>query len=226
MAIICTAQWMKLLPEKPLLARLSSMRPARTGVTDPLTRLGPTFTSRQARCAGMHWRDLYLLRDSGAIHELSRGVYRKAEAPETAHTDLLAVAARAPIAVVCLESALALHDLIDDIPQEIRIAVPRGHHAPRFDYPPLSVSRFEPTSFESGVEPFEAAPGEWIRVYSAPRSIVDAIRLRHLVGEIIGLHALRRYLRRKGSRPADVTEFARLLGAERRVRAAIEAVTA
>ena len=32
----------------------------------------------------------------------------------------------APHAVVCGESALSLHELIDDIPHEVHIAVPRG----------------------------------------------------------------------------------------------------
>ncbi|MFD5648693.1 hypothetical protein [Streptomyces sp. NPDC127039] len=42
----------------------------------------------------------------GEIDELSRGVYRRADAPERAHADLLAVCARAPRAVLCGESAL------------------------------------------------------------------------------------------------------------------------
>ncbi|WP_406217661.1 hypothetical protein [Streptomyces canus] len=55
--------------------------------------------------------------------ELSRSVYRKADAAETAHADPLAVHTRDPHAVICGESALALHDLIDDIPSAVHIAV-------------------------------------------------------------------------------------------------------
>lgn len=218
--------WMKVLPPPAYLATLSSMGPNGGGTVARLSRLGATFTTKQARSAGIHWRDLYSLRDSGDIVELSRGVYRKATAPETAQLDLLAVAARVPIAVVCLESALVLHELTDEVPQEIQIAIPRGKHAPRFEYPPLSVSRFDPRTFDAGVELIEIAPGETVRVYSAARSIVDAIRLRHLVGDIVGLRALRLYLRRRGAQPAELLRYARLLRAERRVRSAIEAVTA
>jgi hypothetical protein len=56
-----------------------------------------------------------MLREAGEIDELSRGVYRHADAEPTAHLDLLAVCTRAPHAVVCGESALSLHELIDDI---------------------------------------------------------------------------------------------------------------
>jgi predicted transcriptional regulator of viral defense system len=82
-----------------------------------MAQLAATFTSAQARNAEISSRDLaYLVRD-GEVVELSRGVYRHAAAPESAHLDLLAVKLRAPNAVVCGESALALHELIDDIPQ-------------------------------------------------------------------------------------------------------------
>ncbi|MCO5971797.1 type IV toxin-antitoxin system AbiEi family antitoxin domain-containing protein [Actinoallomurus soli] len=217
---------MKVSPCKALMGRLSYMGFVREEATDRLARLSPTFTSRQAREEGLSWRDLYALRDSEEIAELARGVYRKASAPETAHVDLLAVAARVPQAVICLESALALHDLTDEVPSEIRIAVPRNRHVPRFDYPPLSVSRFDPHTFEVGVELFEIAPGEMIRVYSAARSVVDAIRLRRFVGEVTGLRALRLYVRRRGAQPAELLRLARLLRAEGRVRSALDAVTA
>ncbi|MGH3929766.1 MAG: hypothetical protein ACRDTF_07290 [Pseudonocardiaceae bacterium] len=80
---------------------------------DRLSALPATFTTGRAERAGLWRRDLYLLRDAGVVNEVSRGVYRKADAPETAHLDLLAVAHRAPLAVVCLISALAVHELTD-----------------------------------------------------------------------------------------------------------------
>lgn len=77
----------------------------------------------------------------GGIDELSRGVYRRTDAPETAHADLPAVCARAPRAVVFGESALALHELIDDIPSAVHIAVPRGSRRPTISYPPTVVAQ-------------------------------------------------------------------------------------
>jgi hypothetical protein len=77
--------------------------------TDRLAALPATFTTGQAELAGLWRRDLYLLRDDGVVSEISSGVCRKSKAPETAHLDFLAVAHRAPLAVVCLISALMLH---------------------------------------------------------------------------------------------------------------------
>jgi predicted transcriptional regulator of viral defense system len=188
--------------------------------------LAPTFTKAQAQAVGVTPYALYALRDNGSIIELSRGVYRDAAAPETIHLDLLAVALRAPAAVICTESALALHELIDDIPAALSIAVPRGVRPPTIAYPPVVVSRFDPDTFQLGVEQFEAAPGEFVPVYGRARAVVDVMRLRHLYGDSLALHALGRYLRAPGRDITQLMNLARALGVEGPVRTATEAVLA
>ena len=192
-----------------------------------LTGLSPTFTTAQARQVLLSPRDLASLVAEGEIDELSRGVYRRADAPETAHADLLAVCARAPRAVVCGESALALHELIDDIPAAVHIAVPRGTRRPTISYPPSVVAQYTPTTFTLGIERFEAAPGETIPVYNAARSVVDAMRHRSRIGETLALSALGRHLRREGrSGVSELQDVARELGALSIIRPAVEAVLA
>jgi predicted transcriptional regulator of viral defense system len=186
-----------------------------------LRRLPDTFATRNARAVGIAPRELYRLRDSGVLHELSRGVFRKASAP-AGHPDLLAVAVRAPSAVVCLESSLALHELIDDIPWSTHIAIPRTSRPPKFDYPPVTVHRFNPATFDLGVEMFEAAPGEHVPIYSAARSVVDAMRLRHIVGDVLAFHALRVSLELGAARPGELVDLARVLGVEGPVLRAME----
>ncbi|WP_254646776.1 hypothetical protein [Streptomyces sp. GbtcB6] len=132
------------------------------------------------------------------IDELSRGVYRRADAPETAHADLPAVCGRAPRAVVCGESAPALHELIDDIPAAVHIAVPRGTRRPTISYPPTVMAQYAAKTFDLGIERFEATPRETIPMYNAARSVVDAMRHRSRLGETLALSALGRHLRRNG----------------------------
>lgn len=192
-----------------------------------LAGLSPTFTTAQARQALLSPRDLASLVTEGDIDELSRGVYRRADAPETAYADLLAVCARAPRAVVCGESALALHELIDDIPAAAHIAVPRGSRRPTISYPPTVVAQYTAKTFDLGVERFEAAPGESVPVYNAARSVVDAMRHRGRIGETLALSALGRYLRTTGHGGAgELQRIARELGALSLVRPAVEAVLA
>ena len=198
-----------------------------TRLSERLSRLPPTFTSRAASEAGLSPRDLAVLREAGEIDELSHGVYRRADAERTAHLDLLAVCTRAPHAVVCGESALSLHELIDEIPHEVRIAVPRGSHRPSISYPPTKVSQYSAGTFAFAVEQFEAAPGETIPVYSAARSVVDAMRLGGAEGRSLALSGLNRYLRRTGQQGvADLQSAARELGGMSAIRPAIEAILA
>ncbi len=196
-------------------------------LSERLSRLPPTFTARAASDALLSPRDLAVLRETGEIDELSRGVYRRADAEPTAHLDLLAVCTRAPHAVVCGESALSLHELIDDIPHEVHIAVPRGSHRPSISYPPTRVSQYAADTFGVAIEPFEAAPGETVSVYSAARAVVDAMRLGRAEGRSLALSALNRYLRRYGQQGvAELQHAARVLGGMSAIRPAIEAVLA
>ncbi|MGH3314040.1 MAG: type IV toxin-antitoxin system AbiEi family antitoxin domain-containing protein [Streptomyces sp.] len=192
-----------------------------------LAGLPPTFTAAQARQALLSPRDLAASVREGTIDELSRGVYRRADAPETAHADLLAVCTRAPRAVVCGESALALHELIDDIPAAVHIAVPRGSRRPAISYPPVVIAQYAARTFPIGIEPFQAAPGETVPVYSAARSVVDAMRHRHRLGETLALAALGRYLRSSGrGGVGELQRIARELDALSVIRPAVEAVLA
>jgi len=191
-----------------------------------VSELPQTFTTQTAREFGLHPRDLYRLRDDGALMELSRGVFRQVDAPTPQWPDLLAVAYRAPVAVVCCVSALAVHDLTDEIPAAVQIAVPRRTRPPRIDHPPTEVFRFAEASFELGVSTVLAAPGENVRVYSPERTVVDVIRLRHRLGEPLAFGALRRYLRRGGARPGRLLTNARALGVLGPVRAAVDVVSA
>lgn len=181
-----------------------------------------TFTSAAARAAGVHPRQLYAWRDTGMTVELSRGVFRRADAPMPTHPDFLAVAKRSPLAVVCLTSAAAVWDLTDELPSAVHIAVPRGSRPPRITLPPVEVSRFDPATFELGLGTIEAAPGEPVRIYTASRTVIDLMRLRQRIGEPLALAALRRYLNTSDARRGELIELARALDVLGPVRGALD----
>lgn len=185
-----------------------------------------TFTSATALSRGVHPRDLYAWRDGGELVELSRGVFRRVDAPPAAHPDLLAVAYRAPRAIVCCVSAAAMYELTDQQPVGVQVAVPNGTHPPRIDHPPTKVFRFDPRTFELGLASADAAPGESIRVYDPARTVVDLMRLRHRLGESTAHVALNRYMGRHDARPARLLEYARALGVVGPVRRALDVVSA
>jgi predicted transcriptional regulator of viral defense system len=178
---------------------------------------GGTMRTTEALRAGIHPRTLYALRDAGTLAELTRGVYRLTRMPRLAEPDLVAVAKRAPQAVLCLASALAFHRLTTLIPHAIDIAVARSARRPRLSGLPIRVHRFSGRSFTAGVEP-ASLDGVAVRVYCPEKSIADAFKLRRQLGEDVALEALLAYLRRRSALPQRVLEFARICRVEHIVR--------
>jgi predicted transcriptional regulator of viral defense system len=193
-------------------------------VTD-VTNLPSTFTTAEAEALGFpRWR-IYEERDRGALLELSRGVWRKSSAPETAHLDLLAVARRAPHGAICLLSALAFWNLTDEIPPEVHLAVPRDSTRPRISYPTTRVHVFDAATFELGIQQPELASGERIRIYGPARSVVDALRLRNQLGRDLAFAAARRLLGRERA-AGRILELSRRLRCETPVGEALEILQA
>ncbi len=177
------------------------------GASDLREQLGDTFTYGEAKQAGVGDRRLYALRDSGEIIALGGGVYRWADAP-LADSDLIEIAERVPRATLCLETALARHGLIDAIPVAIDIAIPRGSTRPVLQAP-SRIHQFDPRTFDLGREELEVGARRPLGLYSAERSLIDVVRLRHLEGSEVAWEALRRWLGRSGRSPAQLIELAK-----------------
>ncbi len=192
---------------------------------DTAQRLGGVFRAGDAADAGVHWRDLYALRDEGVLIELSRGIFRFADAEMTPYLDLVAVSKRSPRGTICLNSALSFWDLTDEVPAEVHLAVPRGSRPPSIDHPPTRTHVFAASTFDLGRERLCLDSSEEIFIHSPERSVVDAMRLRGQVGADVAYEALRRYLRRPGASPGDLLWLARRLRAGGPMSDALEVLT-
>jgi len=188
---------------------------------DPRKLLGDTFTYGEAKKAGVSDERLYRLRDTGALIPLGGGVYRWADAP-LANPDMIEIAERVHRATLCLETALAHHGLVDSIPTLVDIAIPRGSTRPALKTP-CRLHQFQQGTFELGRHALEVGARRPVGIYSAERSLVDIVRLRHLEGNDVAWEALRRWLNRPGRSPAQLIELARkFFGAEPALRRALE----
>lgn len=183
--------------------------------------LGDTFTYGQAKEAAVSDERLYRLRDAGLIVALGGGVYRWADVP-LADDDLVEIAERVPMATLCLETALARHGLTDAIPAAIDVAVPRGATRPALRAP-VRLHQFDRRTFELGRELIAVGARRPLGLYSAERSIIDVVRLRHREGSDLAWEALRRWLARPGRSPAQLISLAaQLPRAEPALRHALE----
>jgi predicted transcriptional regulator of viral defense system len=160
-----------------------------------------TFTAGEAEGHGLSRRGLRRLLERGEVERIGHGLYRTVDA-DPIDTDFIEIAVKAPQATVCLLSALARHDLTDVIPVAHDIAVPRGAWRPAVTTP-VHWHRFDPSTFDVGRNKLRLDDDHVIGLYDAPRSIIDAFRMRHSLGADVAHEALRRWLR-QGGRPADL----------------------
>lgn len=153
---------------------------------------------------GVPERRLRALVREGLVVQIGQGTYRKASVD--ADDDLADIVLKAGSATICLGSALARHDLSDENPAAIDIAVPRQSWTP-ITRAPVVWHRFDRATFDIGRTTHEITPGLVIGLYTAERSIIDVYRLAHLEGSEVAHQALRRWLRR-GGQPSSLLMMA------------------
>jgi hypothetical protein len=185
--------------------------------------LPATFSYRQAREAGLSkWR-LYELRDRGVVTVIGHGLYRRSDVDlrDPADHDLLEIAHRGHLATICLASALVHHDLTDENPPAIDVALPTGTHRPQVAAS-VAWHMFDPGTFHIGRDTLPVDAETSTGLYSAERSIIDAFRLRYREGDLAYI-ALRRWLRRPRSQPGKLWKMAsRFPQARKSLRQALE----
>ncbi len=184
---------------------------------------GGTLRTRDLITLGVHTDALYALRESGRIVELGRGLYRLAEAGEAEYPDLAVVAARAPNAAICLISALSYHNITTQVPSTVHLAVPRGsYHGIRLPIP-VTVYRFDPKTFNAGLETHHI-DGMALKIYSAARAVVDCFKFRNKIGLDVALEALRLARQRKRVQNRELLRYARLLRVEKSMSPYLQAL--
>jgi|KBSMisStandDraft_5_1062788.scaffolds.fasta_scaffold12229_5 hypothetical protein len=70
---------------------------------------------------------------------------------------LVTVASKVPRALVCLLSALQFHGLTTRLPWWVWIAMSRGSHVPRLEYPPIRMVQFTGEAYTKDIETREVA---------------------------------------------------------------------
>lgn len=138
---------------------------------------------------------------AGQLERVGRCTYRLPSQPCSEHEVLAAVATKVPQAVFCLPTALQFHELTTQLPRHVWIAMPRGSHAPRLEYPPIEMVQMTGAAHSEGIETFER-DGVKMRIYCASKTVADCFKHRNKVGLDVTLDALKD-LRAKRKASAD-----------------------
>ena len=144
---------------------------------------------------------------AGVLERVGRGLYRLPDAQGSEFESLATIATKVPQAVFCLLTALQFHELTTQLPRQIWIAMPRGSHSPRIDYPPIRMVQMAGSAHLAGVEE-HLCNGVKARIYSPAKTVVDCFKHRNKIGLDVALEALKDAWRTRKASADDLWRYA------------------
>lgn len=162
---------------------------------------------------------------SGKLERAGRGLYVLPDHDLSEHRSLAEVALRVPRGVICLLSALRVHNIGTQAPFEVWLALPKGTAAPRVATPSLRIVRLSGAALTEGIQ-YIKADGARIAVYNAAKTIADCFKFRNKVGLDVALEALRESWRDRKVTMDQLWRYARVNRVRNVMRPYLEAITA
>lgn len=127
---------------------------------------------------------------AGKLERITRGVYSLPNQSINEHRSLAEAAIRVPRGVVCLLSALRVHDIDTQAPFEVWMAIPHHMLPPRIDQPALRVVRMSGLALTEGIDEI-SIDGVTVPVFNPAKTIADCFKYRNKIGLDVALEALR-----------------------------------
>lgn len=178
----------------------------RTLIREVLAHKGMARMS-ELRAAGASATSVSRLEVEGAIVRLARGLYQLADADYDPNHALAEVAKRVPRAVICLDSALAFHELTDRQPRRLWLALGPKDWRPKLDNPPVRYVHYQAERLRWHIRHHQIE-GVEVPITEPARTIVDLFKYRRTVGEDIAIEGLRQGLQTRKVQPAELHSIA------------------
>src|SRR5713101_3177790 len=121
------------------------------------------------------------LEREGAVVRLARGLYQRPDASVDANHTLAEASKLVPKGVICLASALAFHELTDQLHPKVWMAIGPKDWRPRSQYQPVRFARFPKTQLSRNVE-HHRIDGIRVPIFGIAKTITDLFRYRRTVG--------------------------------------------
>lgn len=160
----------------------------------------------------------------GLLQRVGRGLYAIPESTVSAQGALAEVAIKYPQAIICLLSALRLHELTTQAPFEVWLAIPNKARAPKIDYPALRVVRFSGSALTDGIEE-HTIDGVSVRVTNIARTVADCFKFRNKIGLDVALEALQEAWNTKRTSMDELWRYANVCRVANVMRPYMESLT-
>jgi predicted transcriptional regulator of viral defense system len=169
--------------------------------------VGTFFRPRDLKPLGITYQHLQKLVVGGSVEKIGQGLYRLTSVEPNELETIAMVASAVPAGIVCLLSALRLHDIGTQVPHEIWLALNRKARRPARPPTRLRIVRFSGAMLTYGIQS-RSILGVTVRVTSPARTVVDCFRYRHKIGLDVALEALRDAIRARKSTTDEIVRAA------------------
>lgn len=179
----------------------------------------------ELRAAGATAATVSRMEKAGEVVRLGRGLYQLPDAPLSINHSLATAAKRVPKGVVCLVSALAFHDLTDQLPRKVWLAVSKSDWARRNTQPQLRIVQMADRLLKTDVET-HIVDGVPVKVFGVAHTVADCFRHRRAIGLNVAIEGLQEALRQRKATPAALARQSEQGGVATVMRPYLEALTA
>lgn len=168
---------------------------------------------------------LYRLLERGEVNRISRGLYEYVGREITQNATIATVCKRIPEAVVCLLSALQIHDVTTQMPHKVWIALKQSAWRPKADAVPvrLEITYMSGQGLTDGITIMEIE-GVDVRVFNLAKTVADCFKFRNKVGLDVAIEALREVRRHKLVTSDDLWRYAKICRVSNVMRPYMEAM--
>lgn len=190
-----------------------------------LARERPLLRARDLAQAGLPTVALTRLVSAGALERVGRGLYSLPGQAITENHSLAEVSLRVPRGVICLLSALRIHEIGTQAPHEVWLAIPHRASVPRLSQPQIRIVRMSGQSLVEGVDRHRI-DGVDVPVFSAAKTIADCFKFRNRIGLDVALEALRDGWSQRKASMDDLWRYASIARVGNVMRPYLESVAA
>ena len=160
---------------------------------------------------------------AGILDRPARGLYVMAGSEPSEHRTVVEACKRVPGGVICLLTALRMHDLTTQSPFEIWMAIGEKARRPKIDDPPLRIVRLSGQSQTFGIQQ-RTIEGVTVKVYSPAKTVADCFKYRNKIGLDVALEALRDCRQQKKATNDEIWEAAKVCRMSNVMRPYLESV--
>lgn len=193
------------------------------GVTEEIIKMAKEnngiVTTAMVVAAGFSRGNIKYLVDKGMIEKSTRGVYIL---PEVWDDEIFNLQCRFKRGIYSHETALFLWDLTDRTPNRYNMTFPVNYNLTKPKEENIRCVQCKGEWYELGLAEVTTPSGNRVRVYSVERTLCDILRTRCNVDIQIVTEAFKRYANRTDKNIPVLSEYAKILKVEEKIRSYLE----